>query len=185
MKLSFKPGIIDQLEAGYLNRRERDGRTAKEADAAAEAAGALIKRGDRSKETLKTIFKWKNGNSRYYKKLEKSFDSNSGELVEQVLNNVAASVDNGDAESAVKQLLRLKGVQIPTASAVLTNIYPSEFTVIDILALRALGIDDAAVAFYLYYNGECGKLATKHCGGKRRKLDRALWEWGKTHRRAP
>ena len=62
----------------------------------------------------------------------------------------------------------------------LANIYPNRFRVIDALALRALGVQNPEIAFYRGYNDACLSLA-KQFGVSARTLDRALWEWGKTH----
>jgi lambda repressor-like predicted transcriptional regulator len=129
----------------------------------------------------KEIFRWKNASSRFYERLESLFHANPPEFVATILKRVREIVDaGGDAGDAVAELLKLNGVQVPTASAVLANVYPEKFTVIDQLALRALGVNDQAIAFYRYYNNECHRLASEN-GVSIRTLDRALWEWGKTN----
>jgi hypothetical protein len=180
LRLRFDQSEIGQLEQGYLQRAAgiKDGG---QVDRDAEAAGARIRDGDRTKTNLDILFRWKHSSSRFLATLIKVFDSNSPERVTAVLNAVHEIVESGgDAGDAVTKLVELNGVAVPTASAFLANIYPEKFTVIDILALRSLGVDDPAIAFYRYYNSECLRLA-KENNISMRTLDRALWEWGKTN----
>lgn len=150
------------------------------ADQMAMAAGQRISKGERTKENLKIIFHWKHQNSRFYEsKLEPEFDRNRSEAVDKALKQ--ANEAKTDCE-AIEALLTLKGVGVPTASAILANIYPDRFTVIDQRALRALGVDNQEVAFYLLYNAECCRMAEKYRVSKR-SLDRALWVSGKKPRR--
>jgi thermostable 8-oxoguanine DNA glycosylase len=178
--LQFENNKIKRLEQGYLRRRVKDAGDAKKADKMAKTAGTKIRNGELTKENLKVIFHWKHESSWFYARLARAFDSNLCEDVRTILKRVQAMVTKGDGGDAVAELLKLKGVQVPTASAFLANIYPKKFTVIDQLALRALGVNDQNIAFYLYYNDECSRLATENRVSKR-TLDRALWEWGKTN----
>jgi thermostable 8-oxoguanine DNA glycosylase len=184
LRLQFEANEIKRLEKGYLGRqRVKYTRDAKQADKMAKDAGTKIRNGEPTKETLKEIFRWKNASSRFYERLEGLFDSNPPEFVAAILKRVHEIVAAGeDAGKALAELLKMKGVRVPTASAFLANIYPKQFTVIDELALRALGVHDQEIAFYLYYNDECSRLA-KENNVSNRTLDRALWEWGKTHPR--
>ncbi len=79
-------------------------------------------------------------------------------------------------------MLGLQGVAVPVASAILTAIYPERYTVIDFRALEALGskTTDRSVNFYLAYLTHCRQLAKAH-HVTLRALDRALWQWSKTH----
>jgi thermostable 8-oxoguanine DNA glycosylase len=177
-KIGIKCAIYD-FQDKYLRRPVRSGINSAAADRIARCAGSRIRKGERTKKNLDKIFLWKHESSPYYKSLKRSFDFNSEECVETVLTRVAKSAT--DAE-AVIELTRLKGVDVRTASAMLANIYPGRFTVMDIHALRALGINNnEKVALYLIYNQICSHIAQK-CGVSLRTLDRALWEWGKTHR---
>jgi len=181
LRLKFETNEIKRLERGYLGRqRVKYTRDAKQADEMAKDAGTKIRNGEPTKETLKEIFRWKNASSRFYARLEGLFDSNTHEFVTAVLKRVRIVDAGEDAGNAVAKFLKLEGVGVPTASAFLANIYPKQFTVIDELALRALGVDNQEIAFYLYYNDECSRLA-KENKVSNRTLDRALWEWGKTN----
>jgi thermostable 8-oxoguanine DNA glycosylase len=181
LRPQFENNEIRHLEQGYLQRRRVEyARDAKQADKLAKNAGTRIRKGELTKKNLEEIFRWKNASSRFYARLKSLFDSNPAEFVAAVLKRVREIVVDGDGGDAVAELMKLKGVRVPTASAFLANIYPEKFTVIDTLALRALGVIDQEIAFYRYYNNECSRLA-KETGVSIRTLDRALWEWGKTH----
>ena len=169
---------IGRLEQGYFQRSVSYAANSEEADAIAMSAGQRIRDGERTKENLKIIFRWKHESSRFYRStLKPLFDKNLPDDVTKALK--LADEAQSDSE-AIAALLSLKGVQVPTASAMLANIYPDRFTVIDSLALRALGVDNQEIAFYLLYNDECQSMADRY-QVSRRSLDRALWEWGKTH----
>ncbi|HML10349.1 MAG TPA: hypothetical protein VK432_05770 [Stellaceae bacterium] len=147
----------------------------KKIDDDAIEAGKRIRNGEFTKSNLKVIYEWKNGDSRFYKsKLEPMFDSNSPQEIESVLKTVNTA---DTSVAAINALSRLKGIKIPTASAILAHLYPERFTVTDIRALNALGVRDIEVAFYLLYNQFCLDLA-KNYGVSVRDLDRALWQLG-------
>jgi thermostable 8-oxoguanine DNA glycosylase len=177
----FKNDEIEGLKHGYLRRPVNYAGQGEQADKIAEHAGTKIREGELTTENLKVIFHWKHASSPYYARLKAAFDSNPPECVTAILERVREIVAaDGDAGTAVAELVELKGVQVPTASAFLANIYPEKFTVIDRLALRALSVNDPEIAFYCYYNDECSRLAREN-GVSKRTLDRALWEWGKTN----
>jgi hypothetical protein len=75
-------------------------------------------------------------------------------------------------------LCGLSGVAVPVASAILTAIDPTKYTIIDFRALEALGTvtTERSVGFYLKYLCVCRNLAERHGIGLR-DLDRALWQW--------
>ena len=165
-------------ERNYFDRPVKYAADSKVADEIALSAGTRIRQGERTKENLKILFHWKNESSRFYKsKLEPAFDSNHADCVATVLRSVDEAKN---VEDAILALTKFRGVEVPTASAMLANIYPDRFTVIDTLSLRALGVENPQIAFYRSYNDACLSLA-KRFGVSVRTLDRALWEWGKTH----
>jgi hypothetical protein len=166
---------IRWLEKKYFERPVSYATDSKEADKMALAAGRRIKNGERTKENLKILFRWKNESSRFYAStLEPAFDRNTPQEIEAALTQAHEARTEAEAVAA---LTALSGVRVPTASAMLANIYPDRFTVMDQLTLRALGVVDAEIAFYLYYNATCMKLAKEYKVGVR-TLDRALWEFG-------
>ena len=71
---------------------------------------------------------------------------------------------------------------MPVASAILTTIHPTKYTVIDFRALESLGVSkwDGSVSYYLSYLRACSELAFKHkvslrtlivrCGNGREKI---------------
>ena len=94
------------------------------------------------------------------------------------------SVSQADGPSAkVEALLRIHGIGLPMASAILAICYPGEFTVLDYRAWNSLQELDVPelpakpphnVPTYLQYCQMCRDLAEK-LGLSLRDLDRALW----------
>jgi len=175
--LPFAAQDLCHLEDGYLRRTTGSKQSLKTADEIVLKVGRKIREGECTKSNLKKIFQCKNEDSRFWKKLEADFDSNPCERIATTL----ALADKAKSEAeAVGALIKLSGVGVPTASAILMAIYPERYTVIDQLALRALGISNQEIAFYVLYNAACRDLAREH-GVCLRTLDRALWEYGKRH----
>ena len=173
-RLKPRPEQLPRLAQCYLDAQTRDGRRNEDADHVALDAGRRIRQGDRTKETLKEIVAWKNSESRFWMKIGQTFDGNDTASVTRALNTV---VHTEDPQEAVAILVSLKGIGVPTASAILAMIFPERYTVIDQRALRAVGIADPETAFYLLYNAYCRAtaIANKVC---LRTLDRALWASG-------
>jgi hypothetical protein len=76
------------------------------------------------------------------------------------------------------------------ASAILAAIYPERYTVLDYRALEALGHARHDVRFYEEYLAYCKRLAESNIVNPQselpaptplRTLDRALWEWSRSH----
>ena len=87
-------------------------------------------------------------------------------------------------------MLELHGVDIPVASAILAAIFPERYTVLDYRALEALGHGAHDVRFYEEYLAFCKRLAESNIVKPQsdlpaptplRALDRALWEWSRSH----
>ena len=141
-------------------------------------AGALIRSGDVSKENLRVIYRWKMQSRSYLGQERKFFDKNSDEAVANVLRATIDAIDKrGDTERAFRELQSLKGVKLAVASAILTAVFPDHFTVIDIMAFRALGVTPLSVPLYLHYLAFCRQQAER-LGISLRDMDRALWQWG-------
>lgn len=102
---------------------------------------------------------------------------NSGEDVRAVTRLALEAPDN----FGFRMLCLLKGVAVPTASALLTVWDPEKYTVTDIRlnnAMVALGENPGRVDDYLPYLDFCrGKASTLKVS--LRDLDRALWTWEK------
>jgi hypothetical protein len=140
-------------------------------------AGLAIREGDRTPATLQTIVHWKSP------RIVPLFKKNSTEEVKAALD---VAVSHTTVAEAMVALIKLQGVGIPVASAILTAIYPERYTVIDFRALETLGYTD--VTFYIAYLDFCRDLAKQDlvpaqidlpAPTKLRALDRALWQWSK------
>jgi hypothetical protein len=65
------------------------------------------------------------------------------------------------------------------ASAILTAMFPTVYTVCDILASAALGQKDyGSLRYYVAYLSACRRMAAQH-GVALRDFDRANWQWSK------
>jgi hypothetical protein len=155
-----------------------------ELDADCLAAGIRIRNGDFSKENLRAIYRWKMQSYSYLGQERKYFDKNSDESVANVLQAAIDAIDkHGDTERAFRELQSLKGIGLPVASAILTAVFPERFTVIDVMALRALGVPEGtplSVPLYERYLTFCWQHANR-LGISLRDMDRALWQWGSDH----
>jgi len=149
---------------------------------AAFEAGEAIRNGDYTLANLEAIVRWKSERAVQY------LIANSTEKIKHALA-VAASPDS-TTSAAVKALLELHGVDIPVASAILSAIFPERYTVLDYRSLEALGHARHDVHFYEEYLAFCKRLAESEIVKPQgdlpgptplRALDRALWEWSKTH----
>jgi hypothetical protein len=149
---------------------------------AAFEAGEAIRNGDHTLANLEAIVRWKSEHAVQY------LIANSTEKIKRALSVAAASGSNtGDA---VKALLELHGVDIAVASAILAAIYPDRYTVLNYRSLEALGHARHDVHFYEEYLAFCKRLAESNIVRPQgdlpgptplRALDRALWEWSKSH----
>jgi hypothetical protein len=144
---------------------------------AAFNAGEAIRNGSRSPDLLKIIVHWKS--PRIVHHIEKN-DPDAIRLALDIAVNHSTEVEALDA------LIKLQGVAIPVASAILTAIYPDRYTVIDFRALEALGYFPHDEMFYIAYLDFCRNLADAMkpqqnlpAPTKLRALDRALWQWSK------
>lgn len=149
---------------------------------AAFEAGESIRNGDYTLANLEAIVRWKS------ERLVQYLIANSDEKIRQALA-VAASPESS-TETAMRALLDLHGIDIPVASAILAAIYPERYTVLDFRALEALGHARHDVRFYEEYLAFCKRLADSNivhpqaglpAATSLRTLDRALWEWSRSH----
>jgi hypothetical protein len=149
---------------------------------AAFEAGEAIRNGDYTLANLEAIVRWKS------ERVVQYLIANSTEKIRRVLA-VAASPETSTGD-AVKTLLELQGVDVPVASAILAAIFPERYTVLDYRSLEALGHARHDVHFYEEYLAYCKRLAESEIVKPQsdlpgptplRALDRALWEWSKTH----
>ena len=74
-------------------------------------------------------------------------------------------------------MTKLKGVGLKMASAFLTAMFPTLYTVSDIRASEALGQKDcSSLRYYVAYLTACRRMAA-HYGVTLRNFDRANWQW--------
>jgi hypothetical protein len=170
---------LQQLAEQYW---QETGEKERELEKAAFEAGEAIRNGDYTLANLEAIVRWKSERVVHY------LIANSNEKIKRALA-VAASPE-ASTEAAVQALLELHGVDIPVASAILAAIYPERYTVLDFRALEALGHARHDVKFYEEYLDFCKRLAESNIVTAQsglpaptplRTLDRALWEWSKSH----
>ena len=153
-----------------------------ELEKAAFEAGEAIRNGDYTLANLEAIVRWKS------ERLVQYLIGNSNEKIRRAL--AVASSPDATTETAVKALTELHGVDLPVATAILAAIYPERYTVLDYRALEALGHARHDVRFYEEYLDFCKRLAESNIVSPQnnlpaptplRTLDRALWEWSRTH----
>lgn len=146
-------------------------------EAPAMAAGIAIMDGDFSRQNLTVIFDWKT-----QKRGKSRLRRNSDQEIADVL---AMASRAQTPRAAIGVLLALYGVDTPVASAVMTALRPTEFTIIDFRALEALGNFSKcrSLPFYLSYLDFCRGLALEW-RMPLRKLDHALWGWSEKRSKA-
>ena len=170
--LQFQPSEIDGLVSRRLTNVEQD---------KAFEAGSSIAGGNYSRKSLNVIVEWKMEGV-HLTRVMSYLDQNTDAEVDHALRSAVGA----DTErSAIEILDRLHGVGVPVASAILTTINPEKYTIIDIYALRSLGISEGPtdrVDYYLAYLQKCRELA-RQFKISLRTLDHALWQWGYEHRR--
>ena len=170
--------LINEYAESYLANNE-----GAKKDAEALSAGERIKNGERTKENFQIIFRWKLESfiKRKLPHIMKALEDTDEVDVEDALS-VALTAKRDRTIIAV--LTGLPAVRVRVASAVAAMIWPARFTVLDVRALDALGLenraDDGSISFYLDYLGECRKLACQY-EVSLRTLDRALFRWSEIH----
>lgn len=154
---------IRTLASRYRDDREFD----------AMRAGQRIRQGDFTFVNLAPIVDWKSTRARSRVRENKVKD------VEDVLR-VVITPDYGD-RLKVAALTGLCGVAVPMASAIMTAIYPDDFTVIDYRALETLGVKNPSptVGYYLDYLNFC-RTESKVRDVSLREFDKALWQQSKS-----
>ena len=133
-------------------------------------------RGWYTRAELLSVARWKTrGRSEWRCKLNTEAD---------VRTATTLALATQDERERVSGLIRLPGVQLPTASVLLHLARPNLYPIIDYRALWSLGIDEAPT-FYVFgfwwaYVQACRALAT-NAGVSMRRLDQALWQYSKEH----
>jgi len=161
---------------------QKAGEKEQQLEKAAFEAGEAIRNGEYTLANLEAIVRWKSERAVQY------VIANSSEKVKRALTVAAAP--ESSINQAVKALFELHGVDLPVASAILAAIFPERYTVLDFRSLEALGHARHDVQFYEEYLTFCKRLADSEVVKPQgdlpaptplRALDRALWEWSKTH----
>jgi len=107
------------------------------------------------------------------------FELNRTEQVEEAIRQAIEATKAGDVQRAVKALTKLAGVKLKMASAILTAMFPTLYTVCDFRASHALGVTDSSgLRFYVAYLAACREMAARY-GVSLRDFDRANWQWSK------
>ena len=92
-----------------------------------------------------------------------------------------ASFENNVIRCALKELKKLKGVAIPTASALLTAWNPNRFGIMDFRVLDVLGMPDrSSIKSYLAFRDKLLKLKRDHSelsSCSLRQIELALWHY--------
>jgi hypothetical protein len=161
---------------------EKAGEKEQRLEKAAFEAGEAIRNGDFTLANLEAIVRWKSERAVQY------LIGNSNEKIRRVL--AIAAKPEATTETAIGALLELHGVDIAVGSAILAAIYPERYTVLDFRTLEALGHARHDVRFYEEYLAFCKRLAESNIVQPQsdlpgatplRTLDRALWEWTRSH----
>ena len=104
--------------------------------------------------------------------------SNSAADVEAASGRSLAS---DDERERIEELLSLRGIGVPTASALLHFASSDGYPILDFRALESLGRTERetySTDFWLRYLAACRGLASAH-GVSVRTLDKALWQHSK------
>ena len=161
---------------------EKTGEKEHQLEREAFEAGASIRNGDYSLANLETIVRWKSERVVHY------LIGNSEAKIRRVL--AVAAAPETSLGNAVDALTSLRGIDLPIASAILTAIMPERYNVLDFRSLEALGHARHNVDFYAEYVGFCRRLAERGLVAPQGELpgatalhtlDRALWEWSRSH----
>lgn len=162
-QLQYDPADIPKLAMSYMAVSAAE-------DREMEDAGVRILNGDFRRSNLETICAWKS--KRRFRLLESNTDAD-------IERSLRSAIDAVNVRDAVNALTPLKGVGVKMASAILTAIKPTHYTVLDFRALEALGVEDSnELELYALYVEACRDMSVKY-GVDMRTFDRANWQWSK------
>jgi hypothetical protein len=162
--------ILDRASK-YLEKRENNGRTGAQEDRRMERAGRCLVNRPFRFACVVMIVLWKSHRPLWL------FVKNERSDVEAAIKAAIAATHAVDVRRAVTSLTNLKGVGLKMASAILTAMFPTLYTVCDIRASYALGQKDyGSLRYYLAYLDYCRRTAAQ-CGVTLRDFDRANWYW--------
>jgi hypothetical protein len=143
----------------------------------ARIAGENLQRRIDVRSNLRVICRWKlKAFFHRFRCVGEFPDKVSDESLNKALE--ARALDEPSIRTALEAFISIKGVRVPTASALLTAIRPEEFTIIDRQAYKALGVEFSdGIAEYLKYLRFCHREANRW-GITLRDHDRAVWQYG-------
>lgn len=122
---------------------------------------------------FKTVCDWKSPRPRRLR------ESNPDNLIRS-LTHIALTTKN--KQQRIEALVKLEGVGVPTASALLHFGYDNEYPILDFRALWSLSVEIKPhkynFEFWMKYTNYCRSLA-ESCGVDLATLDRALWMYSK------
>lgn len=108
-----------------------------------------------------------------------NYESNLEETVRAASAKAFAA---GDDATALVAMMRLRGVALRTASAILQWMRPDQFPILDVRVVSALGWPEPGswedLSFYSRVSARVRELA-RECAVDLRTMDRALWAWDK------
>lgn len=172
LELQFPKSEIKQWAERYLKALKPKEKELED-EIEQELAARVKREGYLHQNDFQRICKWKTGGrtEHWYKENEPAFV--------KVVTQTAFSSSN--EKFRIVALGMLKGVDWPTASALLHFGHPDPYPVLDAYALHAVGIQEPQkynFEMWQSYTGYCRKLAAE-CKVDMRTLDRALWQYGK------
>jgi hypothetical protein len=163
-ELRFPASEIEALAARFPDMDE----------SATHRLGAAARaRGHYTRSEFLLVCAWKSPRSR------PKVQANTARAV-RAATSVALSPASSE-QARIDALLALQGVGVPTASTLLYITFPTEYPILDVRALHALGHKARSgytTSYWLSYLEACRKLAAQH-GVSLRTLDKALWQWSK------
>lgn len=170
-KMQYHHTEIPDRAKKYLEKREPNGRTGAEEDRIMEEAGWRLVNCEFDIEDATAVVRWKSHRPLWL------FVQNERSDVEAAIKAAIAATHAGDFRRAVTSLTSLKGVGLKMASAILTAMFPTIYTVCDVRASEALGQKDySSLRYYLAYLDYCRRTAAQY-GVTLRDFDRANWHW--------
>jgi len=171
-KLQYDPTAIPALAARYLATPYQD-RAAADWDRLAEEAGWRLVNCPFDVADVGTIVLWKS-----HRRMD-LFEQNDPSDVEAAVKDAIAATHAADVRGAIQSLTRRSGVGLKMASAILTAMFPTLYTVCDFRASHALGQKDfSSLRYYIEYLAECRAMAAQYRVSLR-DFDRANWRWSK------
>jgi thermostable 8-oxoguanine DNA glycosylase len=147
------------------------------------AAGKSLLNGMDARSNLRFIYRWKlRSFIRRFKWVREFPDTVSDAVLNDAIKAAREAVKNPSEKELVRVALvaleKMKHVGVPVSSAFLTAMDPTQFTIIDRQAFKALGAPfRASASVYLDYLWFCRSEAER-LGVTLNEHDRALWQRG-------